>query len=117
MREKVKRLEKIANVAKRETALPIYLDQDATHFRVRFGFWGGMYPTQTRTATYPIEALDSVIEQTEFYQDVPTVMGIRFVGGDPEELYEVWKGMGVEPGTESWEWRTEAYIRNKGMST
>lgn len=27
-----------------------------------------------------------------------------------EEMQEIWKRMGIEPGTEAWRWRVETYI-------
>lgn len=42
---------------------------------------------------------------------------LRFVGDDPEDCYRIWREMGVEEGTEEWEWRVQTYIRDKGLST
>lgn len=117
--QRVKRLERELGAADKELALPIYLDQDATHFTVRWGLWDGPYPKQTRIETFPVEQLEEVVERTDFVGGLPAPVmpGLRFVGDDPEELYDVWERMGVERGTWSWEWRVETYVRGNGNST
>ena len=47
----------------------------------------------------------------------PVEIQIHFVGDDPEEMYEIWDEMQIPRGSESWDWRVQTYIRDKGLST
>lgn len=121
MRERIKRMEEQLGQGRRELALPIGIKDGDTQFTVRWGYWGGKRPRQTREETYPIERLDEIaawLEQEDLCA-LPKVIVSRLhcVGDDVEELYDIWRGMGIEEGTDAWEWRVQTYIRDKGHST
>lgn len=58
----VKKLEKQVGMGRRETVLPIFKGPEAKTFTVRYGYWGGDSPHQTREEVYPIDRYEEVIE-------------------------------------------------------
>lgn len=70
-----------------------------------------------------LKSLEKIVaeqKRQQAYREDPRVGinygdGIRFVGDDAQELREIWRSMGIEEGSEAWQWRVQTYITDKGL--
>ena len=60
---------------------------------------------------------DGIGEHGEIVTESTDGIVIHFAGDTPDEMYDIWDGMQIPRGSESWDWRVQTYIRDKGLST
>lgn len=98
--QRVKNLEKRASVDQKP---PVVVGFYPENYEGYFTYNGKRYPME---------------QLVEFREAGYPILGIHTVGDDAEELKRIWRDqMNIEPGSESWEWRVQTYIRDKGLST